>query len=173
MDFLVINQWQAAYKETVCEKTNQHDLGTALWRTICLGGVDVSLFEANEKDIDAIFPNDHDWMVYSQYSAVIFPTSLYCERIQSSKVVFHLGLVGAMSCLESFSRPYFSMGDNLSKAVGNLGADLTNPRMNQLVKKTMFEFDEEHEAFESHFETPMTCLIRLNVHDVQPTACWV
>ena len=57
-----------------------------------------------------------------------------------------------MSCLESFSRPYFSMGDNLSKAVGNLGADLTNPRMNQLVKKTMFEFDEEHEAFESHFE---------------------
>ena len=44
------------------------------------------------------------------------------------------------------------MGENLSKAVGNGGADLKSPQMNQFVKKTMFEFDEEHEAFESQFE---------------------
>ena len=58
-----------------------------------------------------------------------------------------------MSCLEGLSCPYFAMGENLSKAVGNCGANLTNPRMNQLVKKTVFEFDEEHEQFEAHFET--------------------
>ena len=96
-------------------------------RTIYLGGIDEALFEANEKDIDASFPNDHDWMVYVQYAAVMFPKSLYCERIQSSKVVFHLELVRAMSCLEGLSRPYFAMGENFSKAVGNRGSDLTNP----------------------------------------------
>ena len=121
-------------------------------RTICLSGIDEALFEANEKYIDAIFPNDHDWMVYAQYAAVIFPTSIYCYTIQSSKVVLHLELVWYISCLEGLSRPYFAMGKHFSKAVGNGGADLTNPQMNQFVKKTMFEFDEEHEAFDSRFE---------------------
>ena len=111
----------------MCSKTNQHDLGTDLRRTICLGRIDEALFKANEKDIDAIFPNAHDWMVHAQYTVVMLPTSLYCERIQSSKFIFHLELVWAMSCLDGFSRPYFSMGGNLSKAVGNFGADLTNP----------------------------------------------
>ena len=46
LDFLVINQWQHAYKETVCSKTNQHDLDTALQRKICLGGINEALFEA-------------------------------------------------------------------------------------------------------------------------------
>ena len=121
-------------------------------RTICLGGIDEALFEENEKYIDAIFPNDHDWMVYAQYAAGMFSTSLYCERIYISKVVLHLELVWATSCLEGLSQPYFAMGDNLSKAVGNHGADLTKPRMNQLVKNTLFEFYEEREAFELHFE---------------------
>ena len=49
------------------------------------------------------------------------------------------------------------MGENLYKAVGNRVSDLTNPRMNQLVKKIMFEFDEDHEAFESYFD---------NTHDM-------
>ena len=141
------------HKETVCAKTNQHDLDTALRRTICPGGINEKLFKANETDIDAILPNDHDWMLYAQYAAGMMPTSLYCERSQSSKVVFHLELIWAMSCLEGLSCPYFTMGENLSKAVGNCGANLTNPRMNQLVKKTVFEFDEEHEQFEAHFET--------------------
>ena len=83
LDFLVITRWQAVYKETVIAKQNQNDLDTALQRTICLSGIDEALFEANEKYIDAIFPNDHDWMVYAQYAVVMFPTSLYFERSQS------------------------------------------------------------------------------------------
>ena len=113
--------------------------------------IDEALFKANEKHIDAIFLNEHDWMVYAQYAAVMLPTSLYCERSQSSKNVFHLELVWAMSCLEFLSRNYFTMGENSSKDVGNRRADLETPRMDQIVKKTMFKSDEEHEAFESHF----------------------
>ena len=82
----------------------------------------------------------------------MLPKSLFCERSHSSKVVFHLDLVWAMSCLEYFSRTYFEMVENLSKDVGNHGDDLKNPQMNHFVKKTMFEFDEKHEAFESHFK---------------------
>ena len=77
---------------------------------------------------------------------------IYYERRQISKVVFHFELVRDKSCLDGFSWPNFEMCKNLSKAFGNRRSDLKNPRMNHLVKKTMFEFDEEHEAFELHFE---------------------
>ena len=153
-------------------KTTQHDLDTALRRTTCLGGIDEALFEANEKDINAIFSNDHDWIVYAQYAAGMLPTSLYCERNQSSKAVFHLELVWVMSCLEGLSRPYFAMGENLSEAVGNRGANLINPQINQLVKKTVFELMKSMKNLRRTSRS-MTCLRRLNVHNVQPTACWV
>ena len=77
----------------MCSKTNQHDLGTNLRITICLGRIDEALFKANEKDINTILPYDHDWMVYAQYTEGMLPKSPYYERSHSSKVVFHLELV--------------------------------------------------------------------------------
>ena len=118
-------------------------------KTVCLSGINDKLFKDHEKEIDAFLPCGHDRMLYSQYFEGMASPSLYNERSQSAKVIFYLELVWAKSCMQLLSCPYFTMGKNLSKAVGNRGANLTTPRPNQLVKVSSFNFNTANELIPS------------------------
>ena len=39
--------------------------------------------------------------------------------------------------------PFFPMHENLSHVIGSRGADLTKPRLNQLVKNSDIEFEDD------------------------------
>ena len=138
LDFGIKTRWGCDHGECVCATSNHHDFDISLKQTVCENGIDHDLFLEHEDDLEVILPTEDDWDMWAQYAGGMFCVKQYSTSSQSAQVVFHMELFWGRSCLEQLGAPFFKMAENLSKAVGARGSDLTQPRLNQLVLREGF-----------------------------------
>ena len=106
-------------------------------------GIDSEIYAENVNDLSEVIPTEHDWSIWSQYASGMMCVTILCDRYQTAQVSFHMELFYAKACLESLAANFFPMHKNRSQVIGSCGADLTKPRLNQLVKNSDIEFEDD------------------------------
>jgi len=143
IEFGNLTRWKSRHKETVCASRNQLDLQETWVDIISEDGIDSELYAENVNDLSEVIPTEHDWSIWSQYASGMMCVTILCDRYQTAQVSFHMELFYAKACLESLAANFFPMHENLSQVIGSRGADLTKPRLNQLVKNSDIEFEDD------------------------------